>query len=228
MRQVPLALAPQPLASFGSFLPGPNAAVLAHLRMNVPPRTPLYLWGSTGSGKTHLLRALVSACHEAGAQSGWFSAADPLPWSFDPGWSLLALDDAHLLDTARQQAAFALLVECQGHGLAWAATGDRPPVDLALRDDLRTRIGWGLVFALEGLNEAETRAVLRREADRRGILLSDEVMDYLLRRFPRELGFLMKLLDRLDEFALAHGRAVTVPLLKLMLIEDGVPSEVGA
>jgi hypothetical protein len=55
-----------------------------------------------------------------------------------------------------------------------------PPVDLPLREDLGTRLAWGHVFALQNLGEAESRAVLRRDADRRGIFLSDEVMDYLL------------------------------------------------
>jgi DnaA family protein len=100
------------------------------------------------------------------------------------------------------------------------AAGSVPPVDLPVRDDLRTRLGWGLVFQLEPLSEAEVRAVLRREADRRGIFLSDEVMGYLLTRFARDLGFLMRLLDRLDTFAMANQRAVTVPLLKQMLAED--------
>ena len=77
------------------------------------------------------------------------------------------------------------------------------------------------MFALDPLAEADTRAVLRREADRRGIWLSDEVMDYLLTRFARDLNHLMALLDRLDRFALAEHRAVTVPLLKKMLQEDG-------
>jgi DnaA-homolog protein len=94
-------------------------------------------------------------------------------------------------------------------------------VDLPLRDDLRTRLAWGHVFALQALAEGETRAALRREADRRGILLSDEVMDYLLTRFERDLKHLMNLLDRLDEFALSERRAVTVPLLKKMLAEGG-------
>ena len=49
--------------------------------------------------------------------------------------------------------------------------------------------------------------MLRREADRRGIFLSDEVMDYLLTRFARDLTHLMALLDRLDGFALAEHRA---------------------
>jgi DnaA family protein len=102
-----------------------------------------------------------------------------------------------------------------------AAAGSLPPVDLPLRDDLRTRLAWGHVFALQPLGEAETRAVLRREADRRGILLSDEVMSHLLTRFERDLSHLMRLLDRLDRFALAKARPVTVPLLRQMLQEEG-------
>ncbi|HEY6135329.1 MAG TPA: DnaA/Hda family protein [Rubrivivax sp.] len=227
MRQVPLALAPEPLASFASFLPGLNAGALTHLRAALPPAAPIYLWGATGTGKTHLLRALASACQETGLRAGWFGAGDALPWAFDPGWSLLVLEDVQRFDAARQQAAFALLVEAQAHALAWAASGDVPPVDLPLRDDLRSRIGWGHVFALEPLGEAETRAVLRREADRRGIFLSDEVMGYLLIRFERDPKFLMQLLDRLDGFALANARAVTVPLLKLMLAEEGLAPEAG-
>ena len=77
-----------------------------------------------------------------------------------------------------------------------------------------------MVFALEPLAEADVRAVLRRAADARGIFLSDEVMDYLLTRFARDLSHLSALLERLDEFALASQRAVTVPLLRRMLAED--------
>ena len=94
------------------------------------------------------------------------------------------------------------------------AAGDVPPVDLMLRDDLRSRLAWGVVFALQPLGDAEVRSVLRRAADARGIFLSDEVMDYLLTRFARDLGHLTAMLDRLDEFALATQRAVTLPLLR--------------
>ncbi|MCV4754020.1 DnaA regulatory inactivator Hda, partial [Escherichia coli] len=87
-------------------------------------------------------------------------------------------------------------------------------IDLPLREDLRTRLGWGPVFQLLPLSEAECRAVLRQAADRRGVFLSDEVMSYLQTRFSRDLGSLMSMLDRLDRFALATQRAVTIPLLK--------------
>ena len=76
------------------------------------------------------------------------------------------------------------------------------------------------MFALQPLAEVETRAAIRREADRRGIFLSDEVMDYLLTRLRRDMGHLMALLDRLDGFALAEQRVVTVPLVKKMLSEE--------
>ena len=99
------------------------------------------------------------------------------------------------------------------------ASGHAPPVDLGLREDLRTRLGWGPTFCLQPLSEAETRAALRREADRRGIFLADEVIDYLLNRFARDLKHLMSLLDRLDTFAMAAKRTVTVPLLRQMLNE---------
>lgn len=221
MQQVPLMLSPAPESTFENFARGANAVALAHLASRTPPAAPLYLWGEAGSGKTHLLHALTAACQQAGLRAGWFDATTPLPWTFDPLWALLVFDDVQAFDADSQQAAFALLVEAQSHGVAWAAAGDRPPVDLPLRDDLRTRIGWGHVFALVPLGEAETRAVLRREADRRGIFLSDEVMDYLLSRFERDLKFLMSLLYRLDGYSLARSRAVTVPLLKLMLSEEG-------
>jgi DnaA-homolog protein len=82
---------------------------------------------------------------------------------------------------------------------------------------LRTRLGWGHVFALQVLSEPERRAVLRKEADARGVFLSDEVMDYMLNRFSRDLGSLMELLDAIDGYALQSKKSITVPLIKAMM-----------
>lgn len=225
MRQIPLAIGPAPLATFDAFVCGAragNAAALAHLRgLVAQPGSPVYLWGASGSGKTHLLRALTADVQAAGGRAGWFDAATPMPWSFDAAWSLVVLDDCDHFDPARQHGAFALVVDALSHGAQLAAAASVPPVDLPLRDDLRTRLAWGHVFALEPLGEADVRAALRREADRRGIVLSDEVMAYLLTRFSRDLKHLMALLERLDEFALAEQRPITVPLLKRMFEEEG-------
>jgi DnaA family protein len=104
------------------------------------------------------------------------------------------------------------------------SAGRLPPVDLPLREDLRTRLGWGHVFALQPLPEAETRAALRQEADRRGIFLSDEVMTHLLTHHPRDLGHLGQVLDALDDYGLALGRRITVPLLRQMQADGALPA----
>lgn len=219
MKQIPLPIGPEPQPRFDNFLPGANAAALEHLRHLVLPGAPVYLWGAAGSGKTHLLRGLAARCQSAGQTVGWFDAADRLPWVLTPEWSAVVIDRCEQLDAEGQHAAFALFVEATTHGVQVAAAGRLPPVDLPLRDDLRTRLGWGLVLALQPLCEADTRAALRREAERKGLFLSDEVMDYLLTRFERDLKNLMKLLERMDQFAWVHKRAITVPALKQMLLE---------
>ena len=220
MKQIPLAIATEAVQSFDNFLAGANVQVVAHLQALNAQSAPVYLWGSHGSGKTHLLRARAHQAQQQGAGAGYFSPHDPPPWHFDEGWALVALDDCDALDADQQHAAFTLFLDAQAGGVSVLAAGALPPVDLPLREDLRTRLGWGHVFALQPLAEPEVRAALRREADRRGVFLSDDVMDYLMTRFARDLKHLMARLDRLDRFSLATKRVITVPLLKQMLAED--------
>lgn len=229
MRQIPLAIGPVPLHTFEGFVPGTNAAALTHLQalaatLRQPtssPAAPTYLWGACGSGKTHLLRALTAQAGAQGHSNAWFDASSALPWHFDDAWALVLIDACEALDASQQHAAFSLFIEAGAQGVPIVAAGALPPVDLPLREDLRTRLAWGHVFALEPLSEGDARAAVRREADRRGIFLSDEVMAYLLSRFSRDMQHLIALLDRLDEFALSQGRAVSVPLLKRMFEQEG-------
>ena len=221
MKQIPLAIGPEPVRSFENFLPGANAAALAHLLAIAAGAPPVYLWGPAGSGKTHLLQAAVQREQQHGESTAWFGADVAAPWQAPEHCAWLVFDDCEALDAAQQQAAFSLFVEASARGAVVLAAGSVPPVDLAVREDLRTRLGWGHVFALMPLAEPEVRSALRREADRRGTFLSDDVMDYLLTRFARDLKHLMAQLDRLDEFSLSTKRAITVPLLKQMLAEGG-------
>ena len=221
-QQLPLRLGPGPAQSFKTFVAGDNAAALAALRAAAGS---LYLWGPAGAGKSHLLCAAWRAAEERGALALRFTASMPTPWRWEDGTQLVLLDACERYDAARQHAAFALFVEAATHGAMVHAAGRLPPVDLPLREDLRTRLGGGLVFALQPLAEAEVAATLRCEAERRGIALADEVIGYLLTRFARDLGSLMALLDALDDFSLSHQRAVTVPLLKQMLAQQPGPGK---
>ena len=136
---------------------------------------------------------------------------------FDDRWAAVLMDDVHLYTAVQQHAAFAWFVSAQPTQRGVLAAGLLPPADLKLREDLRTRLGWGHVFELHVLSEPERRSVLRQAADARGVFLGDEVMDFILHRFSRDLGSLMQLLEHLDAYALQTQRAITIPLIKSML-----------
>jgi DnaA family protein len=221
MKQLPLDIGLARPPSLTSFLAGPNEAAWKHLQLwaGSPTRSPVptYLWGASGSGKTHLLRAVEESLREQGARTGWLDASVEEPPEFDERWAVVLMDDVQHYSAVQQHAAFNWFVNAQSLQRGVVAAGCLPPADLRLREDLRTRLGWGHVFELHVLSEPERRSVLRQAADARGVFLSDEVMDFILHRFSRDLGSLMQLLEHLDAYALQAQRAITIPLIKSML-----------
>ena len=145
------------------------------------------------------------------------------PPAFNEAWVAVLMDDVHLYTAEQQHAAFNWFVNAMTPSTGaqrWVlAAGDVPPAQLQLREDLRTRLGWGHVYDLQVLSEPERRGVLRQEADARGVFLSDEVMDFMLKRFSRDLGSLMELLDAMDGYAMQSKKAITVSLIKAMMNE---------
>ena len=205
MQQLPLDISPRPEPSFGNFIPGANREALEAVRAlagGTAEEPIVYLWGEAESGRTHLLRA---AARE------------------NPG--LTIADDVEALDLDAQQALFVAINDARDGRARVLAAGSRPPAALALRDDLRTRLAWGLVYQVKRLSDPEKRAHLRAAAGERGLALGDEVADYLLARLPRGLSTLNAVLDRLDRVSLAKQRPLTIPLVREALAEE-TPREV--
>lgn len=229
MKQLTLDIGLASGPRFSNFIAGPNEAVARHLQLWLGERggagplspVPNYLWGPPGSGKTHLLRAVRDRLREMGVNPthavGWLDAGVQEPVPFCDGWVLIVLDDVQLYTAEQQHMAFNWFVNAQTQGCAVLAAGQFPPADLKLREDLRTRLGWGHVFALQALDESARRGVLRKAADERGLFLGDEVLDFMLNRFSRDLGSLMELLTLLDGYSLQTQRPITIPLIKSML-----------
>ena len=229
MKQIALDIGLSTGPTIANFCAGPNEAVLRHMQLWIGAKTnsatdfvtrspvATYFWGATGSGKSHLLKAAREALREQGARVGWLDASVFNAPEFSESWAAIMLDDVHLYTAAQQHTAFNWFVNAQTQQRPVLAAGDCAPVDLKLRDDLRSRLAWGHVFKLQTLSEPERRAVLRQEADARGVFLGDEVMDFMLTRFSRDLGSLMELLDLLDGYALQTQRAITIPLIKSMM-----------
>ena len=194
MRQLPLEISPPAAPSLENFVAGANAEALAAVRALAEggrPEAIVYLGGERGSGRTHLLRAATRA---------------------NPG--LVAADDVETLDPTAQQALFNAINAAREGQTAVIAAGNAPPAGLALREDLRTRLAWGLVYQLRPPSDADKAAYLRAEAARRGLRLPEEVLAYLLSHQPRDLASLSALIDALDRYSLASKRPLTLPLVR--------------
>ncbi len=223
MKQIALDIGLPAGPTLANFFAGPNRVALDHMSLwvgaSVATRSPVptYLWGQVGSGKSHLLKAACEALRAQGSHVGWLDASLQQAPPFQESWAAVVLDDVHFFNTEQQHTAFSWFVHAQTLQRPVLAAGELAPLELRLRDDLRTRLGWGHVFQLQLLSETERRCVLRQAADARGVFLGDEVMDFMLTRFSRDLGSLMELLELLDAYALQTKRAITIPLIKSMM-----------
>ena len=112
--------------------------------------------------------------------------------------------------------ALANLTCCETGGVLVAAAS-RPPAQLMLREDLRTRLAWGLVYRVQGLSDEEKIDALSKSADARGMALSPGVLPYLLTHSRRDMQSLSAILDALDRYSLETQRPITMPLLRELL-----------
>jgi len=210
-RQLALDLV-QPLRpSLDNFVAGRNAEAVAALHALVQGGGERFvlLWGVEGSGRSHLLHAVAN-----GAPSLWIDPATR-EMSFDPGVRIYVADDVDCYDAERQQQVFVLQNDVRASREAvLLASASAPPAQLALRDDVRTRLAWGLVYQLHALTDAEKEEALRTHATSRGLALPTDVLKYLMTHMPRDLSTQIAILDALDGYALAAQRSITVPLIR--------------
>ncbi len=195
MKQLLLDIKPAAPPSLQNFMAGRNAEALASLTAALNQNSSshfIYLWGEAGSGKSHLLSAC--AAH-----------------------NVTVVDDVHLLDAEAQIALFNRYNQLKENHGALITAGLHAPTQMGLRDDLATRLAWGLVYQLHALNDAEKSLALQNHALERGMRLPSEVVDYCLRYLRRDLSTLMATLDALDEWSLTTKKPITVPLLRQLL-----------
>ncbi len=229
-RQLILDLLPAPPPTLDNFVVGDNAAAVDALRHWQPGRA-IYLWGSPGSGRSHLLRAhcttrdtLYVDAGQSGHQLAGLASRDQIDVR------LIAIDDVDQLEPFAQAALFTLYnrwreAAATSRAFALLLAGDRAPMAMPLREDLRTRLGWDLVYRLQQLSDDDRAQALHARAAERGLQLAPEVVGWVLTHYTRDMNHLSALIDALDRYSLEKHRAITLPLLKDLLAADAPPDE---
>lgn len=213
-RQLILNIQPEAEPRFDNFLPGDNLELL--LALDTLARAELkefvvYVWGAPGSGRSHLLRATHSL---ARGETRFCAPGDELPEEMP---RLLVVDDVDGLDAEAQIRLFALINQARDGAGTVLAAGASAPTQLPLREDLATRLAWGLVFGLRPLNEADRATAIKERATARGIAMPDDVVRYLLTYGRRDLPSLLATVDALDDYSMSLKRTVTVALAREVL-----------
>ena len=218
MNQLLLGIAPQWVSTLDNFVIGRNLELhtaLRHALTSAGGERGIYLWGEADSGKSHLLQAVVERAKTNGQSAIYSSGVVP------EAAQVVAVDDVESLDAAAQISLFALYNQLRESGGMLLVSGNVAPAHLNVRDDLRTRLGWGLVYQVHALNDEEKSQALHQHAQARGFELPQEVSQYLLRHGRRDLPYLLNVLDELDARCLRlKKRAASVHVLKeVMQIE---------
>jgi DnaA family protein len=242
-RQFALDIGHTPKPSLNNFLAGENLALHATLQdivrfwetpsLRVASENPLdqrwiYWWGPEGSGRTHLLSAIGSAAEGLGLEHFPLTPNEPISWvrveerlpSLSSGNQacVITVDDVDRLDERLVGSLFRILNAVQASSAIHIfIAGNSAPGTLKLREDLRTRLGWGLIFQTHLLDDDEKIEALQQTARARGLVLSPDVLPWLLNRFYRDMPNLMALIDALDAYSLETKRAVTLPLVRELL-----------
>ena len=212
MRQLILDLLPEALPHFDNFVAGVNADALTGLAAWLAPdnhEPSLLLWGEAGAGKTHLLRASEACFSDA--------CTDPDLRNIDESSPFHAVDNVEALSAVGQIALFNLFNRLRVSGGRLLTAASQPPLHIPLREDLRTRLGSGLIYRLHPLTDDDKIAALTTLATARGMRLPPEAINYLLARAPRDMRSLSALLAALDRYSLEHKRTITLPLLREVL-----------
>jgi DnaA family protein len=232
-QQLPLPLQLRTSASFANFIAGPNREALSAVQALAGGRgeSYLYLWGRASLGKTHLLQACCRAVNAGGQPVAYIPLSqaqtlDPRVVQDLDDMALVCLDD---LDRVAGQprwegAIFTLYNRLREREIRLLITGDRPLASMRLDlPDLGSRLAWGPSYQIHPLDDEQLLEALTRLAGERGLELSQEIGRYLLRRCTRDMGFMQGVLEKLDRESLAAQRRLTIPFVREVLSDGGVP-----
>ena len=216
MNQLIFDFAERGYLGFDKFLGTENAELVYVLQHKHDPF--IYVWGEEGAGKSHLLRAWVAQALDAGKKAVYIdAAATPLTEAaFEAEY--LAIDQIEKLGNEEQALLFAVFNRFRNSGKGFLLlSSEHTPQQLVIREDLRTRMAYCLVYEVKPLTDQEKIDALVSMAAARQVIIDPEIFEYLLNHWRRDMDSLMQMLDTLDNYAVTMGKRITLPLLRQLL-----------
>lgn len=222
MDQLLIDFPPPSPPAFDAFLGQANAELLHVLQAGQAPF--VYLWGEAGSGKSHLLRAWTAQAEAQERTACYVDAARQTLTEAAAQAECLAVDQAECLDEGGQAVLFNAFnrIRQSGQG-SLLISASCAPAALAVREDLRTRMGYCLVYEIRPLSDEEKIHALSQAAQARQLHISPDIFRYLLNHWRRDIDSLLRLLDALDRYAVTRQRTITLALLKQLLQQQDTP-----
>ena len=222
LAQLPLPFPLEPSARFETYVAGENGALLAHLSSfsigDASVKGPVWLWGATGCGRTHLLQASCAAGMVGKAM--YVPLAElPAPDRLEglDSLAVVALDDVDAVagDPAWDHALFGLFNAAQSEGVRLLCAARCAPGGLNFSlPDLSSRASGAVVYHIRNLSDEDLIAALQTHARFRGVELPESSARFLLHRARRDMGALCQWLDTLDRASLAAQRKLTIPFIR--------------
>ncbi len=199
---------------------------------------PLFIHGSVGLGKTHLLQSLCHSLLERDRRARiLYLSCETFVNHFIEALEngdlqtfrhkyrnvdLLVVDDIHILANKErtQEEFFHTFNTLYNAGKQIVLSSDSPPVDIpTLQDRLISRFKWGLVTEIEAPCYETRVAILKRKSRERGHELPDEVAGLLSERMESNIRELEGAVTKVLGFAALSGRSITTTLVRECLPE---------
>ncbi len=225
--QIPLPIGISDRFTFSNYIPGSNQHILDNLRQYIQNGNSgfLYLWGKSGTGKSHLLHASCKEAAQINQKPVYLGLSEyremqPEIFLSMENQDLVCLDDINCIETNTEweRGFFNLFNQLKDQQKMLIVTATTSPSGSAFDlPDLKSRLASGIIYHLTDLDDKHRLIVVKERAKQRGFELSAEALDYLGNRVARDLNSLLSWLDRLDEASLISKRKITVPLIREVL-----------
>ena len=220
MNQLGLPISLNVQMSLANFVANAQIQSAVDQLLNADIASEVYVYGDTGSGKTHLLQAVIFSAMECNKAAVFVDCNEEISdylveMVADLDW--LSIDNIASIESAQQHLLFDLYNRARQSNVNIIVSGPSLPSELDMMKDIKTRLSLATVFQLEALNDEQTKEALNNQMSERNMSIDEKVYSYLFKHYSRDISLLLEAIDRLDEASMQAKQSISISLAKKIL-----------